>query len=57
MATATKQTKFLKDSAKTGKARIQDDLGLLKYILDTNPDLKKKVLKFMEQNYSKALKK
>ncbi len=41
--------------AKGEKIRTQNDLELLKIILDSNPDLKKKVLRFMKKNYAKVI--
>ena len=35
--------------------RTNDDLDLLRMILDENPDLKKKVIRFMQKNYAKAV--
>ncbi len=37
------------------KARAANELELLKLILDSNPNLKKKVIRFMQKNYSKAI--
>ena len=36
------------------KARAADDLDLLKVILDSDPALKRKVMRFMQKNYSKV---
>jgi hypothetical protein len=40
---------------KSNKARSSNDLEVLKLILDSDPALKKKVMRFMQKNYSKVL--
>ena len=40
---------------KGGKPRGRDDLELLKIILDEDPALKKRVIKFMQKNYAKVM--
>jgi hypothetical protein len=42
-----------KPDLETKGIRMENELELLKMILDENPDLKAKVLKFMKKNYSK----
>jgi hypothetical protein len=40
---------------KSGKSRSTNDLEVLKIILDSDPALKKKVIRFMQKNYSKVM--
>jgi len=37
------------------KSRTTNDLEMLKMILDSDPALKRKVIRFMQKNYSKVL--
>jgi hypothetical protein len=40
---------------KSSKSRSSNDLEVLKMILDSDPALKKKVMRFMQKNYSKVI--
>ena len=51
MANASSQN----NAKKIPRVRSENDLELLKVILDSNPELKKKVIRFMQKNYSKVL--
>lgn len=51
---ATKDSKQNTEK-KDGRARSTNDLEVLKMILDADPALKRKVIRFMQKNYSKVL--
>ena len=40
---------------KGNRSRTSNDLELLKIILDSDPALKRKVIRFMQKNYSKVI--
>ncbi len=55
MANESSQNKDQREGAATNRPRTNNDLEALKLILDANPELKKKVIRFMQKNYSKIV--
>lgn len=55
MATKDSKQDKQEQSKKNSRPRTSNDLELLKIILDSDPALKRKVIRFMQKNYSKVI--